>query len=118
MPEAIWYVCYKPAAGLTKGGDSDTKTIHLAFDGCGGRTCCTRRGWCISRTTRCNGRRAVTHWNQIAANTLAAFPPPAGGAAPTVQINLGMVQGAVYDAVNAITPKHLPAISSEEAILR
>jgi hypothetical protein len=49
---------------------------------------------------------AVTHWNQIATSTLVAFPPPAGGAAPTVQINLGMVQGAVYDAVNAITPKH------------
>ena len=49
---------------------------------------------------------AVTHWNQIATKTLAAFPAPAGGAAPTVQINLGMVQGAVYDAVNAITPKH------------
>jgi hypothetical protein len=49
---------------------------------------------------------AVTHWNQIATDTLAAFPQPAGGAAPTVQINLGMVQGAVYDAVNAITPKH------------
>ena len=49
---------------------------------------------------------AVTHWNQIAASTLAAFPQPAGGAAPTTQINLGMVQGAVYDAVNAITPKH------------
>jgi hypothetical protein len=49
---------------------------------------------------------AVTHWNQIATSTLAAFPPAAGGAAPTSAINLGMVQGAVYDAVNAITPKH------------
>jgi hypothetical protein len=49
---------------------------------------------------------AVNHWNQIATSTLAAFPQPAGGAAPTSQINLGMVQGAVYDAVNAITPKH------------
>ena len=49
---------------------------------------------------------AVTHWNQIATSTLAAFPGPAGGAPPTSQINLGMVQGAVYDAVNAITPKH------------
>jgi hypothetical protein len=49
---------------------------------------------------------AVTHWNQIATSTLAAFPQPAGGAAPTSQINLAMVQGAVYDAVNAITPKH------------
>ena len=31
---------------------------------------------------------------------------PAGGAAPATQISMGMVQGAVYDAVNAITPKH------------
>jgi hypothetical protein len=49
---------------------------------------------------------AVIQWNQIATSTLAAFPQPAGGAAPTTHINLGMVQGAVYDAVNAITPKH------------
>ena len=49
---------------------------------------------------------AVTHWNQVATSTLAAFPQPAGGAPPTTQINLAMVQGAVYDAVNAITPKH------------
>jgi hypothetical protein len=49
---------------------------------------------------------AVTHWNQVATSTLVAFPAPAGGAAPALQINLGMVQGAVYDAVNAITPKH------------
>jgi len=51
----------------------------------------------------------VSHWNQIAAATLAAFPPPNGGAAPAMQINMGMVQGAVYDAVNAIGPKqHQP----------
>jgi hypothetical protein len=49
---------------------------------------------------------AVIHWNQVAASTLAASPQPAGGAPPTTHINLGMVQGAVYDAVNAITPKH------------
>ena len=47
----------------------------------------------------------VTHWNQVAATTLIAFPPAAGGAAPAFQINMGMVQGAVYDAVNAIGPK-------------
>ena len=51
----------------------------------------------------------VVHWNEVAANTLRTFPPPAGGAAPALQINLGMVQGAVYDAVNAIGPKmHQP----------
>src|SRR5215213_6130953 len=49
---------------------------------------------------------AVTQWNLIAVNTLIGLPPPAGGAAPSSQINVGMVQGAVYDAVNAITPKH------------
>ena len=52
------------------------------------------------------GPNAVTHWNEIAANTLVAFPAPAGGAAPALQINMGMTQGAVYDAVNAITPRH------------
>jgi hypothetical protein len=49
---------------------------------------------------------AVTQWNLIAVSTLTGLPQPAGGAAPTSQINMGMVQGAVYDAVNAITPKH------------
>src|SRR5436190_17434653 len=49
---------------------------------------------------------AVTQWNLIAVNTLTALPQPAGGAAPSSQISVGMVQGAVYDAVNAVTPKH------------
>jgi hypothetical protein len=49
---------------------------------------------------------AVTHWNLIAVNTLTGLPGPAGGAPPAAQIHVGMVQGAVYDAVNAITPKH------------
>jgi hypothetical protein len=51
----------------------------------------------------------VTHWNQVAATTLAAVPGPNGGAPPAFQINMGIVQGAVYDAVNAIGPKkHRP----------
>jgi hypothetical protein len=51
----------------------------------------------------------VSHWNQIAATTLAAFPGPNGGAPPAFQVHMGMVQGAVYDAVNAIGPKqHRP----------
>jgi hypothetical protein len=50
----------------------------------------------------------VTNWNQIAANTLVAFPAPAGGAPNALQINMGMTQGAVYDAVNAIEPRHQP----------
>jgi hypothetical protein len=49
---------------------------------------------------------AVIQWNQIAVSTLIGLPGPAGGAPPSSQINMGMVQGAVYDAVNAITPKH------------
>jgi hypothetical protein len=49
---------------------------------------------------------AVTHWNLIATNTLTGLPGPAGGAPPAAQIHMGMVQGAVYDAVNATTPKH------------
>lgn len=48
----------------------------------------------------------VTHWNLIAVTTLTGLPGPAGGAPPASQIHMGMVQGAVYDAVNAITPKH------------
>src|SRR4030095_500617 len=48
----------------------------------------------------------VTDWNLTAVNTLTTLPGPAGGAPPASQINMGMVQGAVYDAVNAITPKH------------
>jgi hypothetical protein len=52
-----------------------------------------------------DGGNAVTEWNQIAFNTLVPFPGPAGGAPPALQVHLGMVQGAVYDAVNATAPK-------------
>src|SRR4051812_1491586 len=51
---------------------------------------------------------AVTDWNAIAATTLAAMPLPAGGAPPASQINLAMVQGALYDAVVAIDPRYRP----------
>ena len=50
----------------------------------------------------------VTNWNRIATSTLVQFPGLAGGAPPALQINMGMVQGAVYDAVNAIEPRHEP----------
>jgi hypothetical protein len=50
----------------------------------------------------------VTNWNRIATNTLGALPAPAGGAAPAMQINMAMTQGAVYDAVNAIERRHRP----------
>jgi len=48
----------------------------------------------------------VTVWNLIAVNTLIGLPGPAGGAPPAAQIHMGMVQGAVYDAVNATEPLH------------
>jgi hypothetical protein len=51
---------------------------------------------------------AVTNWNGIAISTLIVIPPPAGGAPPALQVNLAMVQGAVYDAINAIEPRHQP----------
>ena len=58
----------------------------------------------------------VIHWNQVAVTTLAAVPGPNGGAPPALQINLAMVQGAVYDAVNAIGPKrHRPYLLKKRA---
>ena len=58
----------------------------------------------------------VSHWNHVAATTLAAIPGPNGGAPPAMQINMGMVQGAVYDAVNAIGPKqHQPYLLNTRA---
>ncbi len=59
-----------------------------------------------------NGGNAVTEWNEIAATTLTlvsstlpSLTLAAGGAPPASQINMGMTQGAVYDAVNAIGPR-------------
>jgi hypothetical protein len=52
------------------------------------------------------GPNEVTKWNRIAMGTLVVFPGPGGGAPPALQINMGMTQGAVYDAVNATEPKH------------
>lgn len=49
---------------------------------------------------------SVTAWNKVAVSTLIGLPGPAGGAPPAAQVHVAMVQGAVYDAVNAITPKH------------
>jgi hypothetical protein len=67
---------------------------------------------------------AVTDWNLIAQNTLIGLPGPAGGSPFGAQIHMGMVQGAVYDAVNATEPKHyrpyllnrrFSAVASQEA---
>jgi hypothetical protein len=57
----------------------------------------------------------VSHWNQVAATTLIAIPGPDGGAPPAFQINMGMVQGAVYDAVNAIDKEHEPYLLKKRA---
>ena len=57
----------------------------------------------------------VSHWNQVAATTLVAIPGPNGGAPPAFQINMGMVQGAVYDAVNAIDKAHQPYLLQRRA---
>jgi hypothetical protein len=51
---------------------------------------------------------SVTQWNKTAIDTLVAFPAPAGGAAQALQLDMAMTQGAVYDAVNAIEPRHRP----------
>src|SRR4030095_5724156 len=48
----------------------------------------------------------VTDWNLTAVTTLTTLPGPAGGAPPASHISNGMGHGGVYDAVNAITPKH------------
>ena len=52
------------------------------------------------------GGDAVRAWNEIAVNTLIGLPGPAGGAPPAASVHVGMVQGAVFDAVNAIGRKH------------
>jgi hypothetical protein len=72
-----------------------------------------RRAWCAAFAAAvalgapvAAHASAVTDWNRIATDTLVAMPGPAGGAPPALQINIAMTQGAVYDAVNAITPKH------------
>jgi hypothetical protein len=48
----------------------------------------------------------LSTWNEIAVTTLVGLPPPAGGAPSAAPIQVAMVQGAVYDAVNAIGPRH------------
>jgi hypothetical protein len=58
----------------------------------------------------------VLAWNQIAAEALVnaptASPPGAGRAANVAILDLAIVQGAVYDAVNSIDRGHEPLIDS------
>lgn len=51
---------------------------------------------------------SATEWNLVAVETLLSLPGPAGGAPPASQINVGMTQGAVFDAVNAIDRRYTP----------
>jgi hypothetical protein len=53
---------------------------------------------------------AVTDWNAIASTTIVANVPPAASA-----LNFAMVQGAVYDAVNAIDRGHQPYLVQPNA---
>jgi hypothetical protein len=51
----------------------------------------------------------VTDWNLIASNAIVAPPPVGAGQPPPVSaLSFAMVQGAVYDAVNAIDRGHQP----------
>src|SRR5256886_8326005 len=51
---------------------------------------------------------AVTDWNLIASNAIVAT---AGQPPPVSALSFAMVQGAVYDAVNAIDRGHQPYLS-------
>src|SRR2546430_17238164 len=52
----------------------------------------------------------VAHWNQIATDTLAAFPPAAGGAPQYLPVHIGMTPRARYYAIHTIQPKQQPAL--------
>jgi hypothetical protein len=56
----------------------------------------------------------VTDWNRTATSILIQFPPPGGGAPPALAVNMGMVEGAVSDAVNAIERRHRPFLLSQK----
>ena len=56
----------------------------------------------------------VTDWNRTATSVLIQFPPTGGGAPPALQVNMGMVEGAVSDAVNAIERHHRPFLLSQK----
>jgi hypothetical protein len=70
----------------------------------GSLTAPARGGTVANPDTR--SANAVSRWNEIAVTTLVGIPPTAGGAPSAAPIHVAMVQGAVYDAVNAIGPRH------------
>src|SRR5215469_4959845 len=55
---------------------------------------------------------AVTDWNAIASTTIVVN---AGQPPPVSVLSFAMVQGAVYDAVNAIDRGHQPYLSQPSA---
>jgi hypothetical protein len=62
------------------------------------------------------GENAATTWNLIASNSIIA-PAPAGAGQPphVAALSLAMVQGAVYDAVNAIDGGRTPYLAAPAA---
>jgi hypothetical protein len=58
----------------------------------------------------------VAEWNAIAANAIMSPAPAGAGQSPHAAVlSLAMVQGAVYDAVNAIDGGHEPYLVAPEA---
>jgi hypothetical protein len=68
-------------------------------------------------TTRAqSGENAATTWNRIASSAIMTPPPAGAGQAPHVAVlSLAMVQGAVYDAVNAIDGTREPYLVAPAA---
>ncbi len=64
------------------------------------------RGGTAGHHPHTTSANALSTWNEIAVTTLVGLPPTAGGAPSAAPIHVAMVQGAVYDAVNAIGPRH------------
>lgn len=59
---------------------------------------------------------AAVEWNRIASTAIMAAPPAGDGQAPHASVlTLAMVQGAVYDAVNAIEGGYKPYLASPHA---
>jgi hypothetical protein len=58
----------------------------------------------------------AVEWNRIASTAIMAAPPAGDGQAPHASVlSLAMVQGAVYDAVNAIDGGYQPYLVSPDA---
>jgi hypothetical protein len=71
----------------------------------------------LSASARGHGRgNAAIDWNAIAASSIMTPAPGGAGQAPHVAaLSLAMVQGAVYDAVNAIDGGYEPYLAAPQA---